>query len=103
VNKILTKPLSKRGLKKIADPDGFIGVDVAIDLATLIDCGGIGELNDIMDELVLAESIIGSLSNISYEVEGCIPGSPEGTVTGSIIIHVRADISDILTNEDFLN
>lgn len=93
---ILTKPLSKRGLKKIADPDGFIGVDVAIDLANLIDCSGIEELNDICDERVLAESVGGSLSDISYSVEGCIPGSPEGTVTGSIIIHVRADVSDII-------
>jgi hypothetical protein len=97
----LIKPLSRADLKTLHGSkdttvfDGRISVNIVVDLSDLLDLQeGISDLNDLADNKILADGAC--LSDISYTVMGVIPGSGKGTVSGSIIINVNADISDLL-------
>jgi hypothetical protein len=62
---ILTKPLKKSEI----DPTGEITVIVPIELSDLIDCD-IDSLNNLVEDLILDESVSGVLSGIGYSVAG---------------------------------
>jgi hypothetical protein len=101
--KPLTRPLTLKALKKVANKNGRISVNILVDLEDLItlDWGNIEGLNNLADEKVLdQDDVSGSLSDISYQVVGCVPGNGRGTVTGSVIINVNADVSDMLKEEN---
>jgi hypothetical protein len=98
---ILKKPLTREELQTQARK-GRISVNIVVDLNDLLSFNvGIDDLNNFADEKVLDVLVIGSLSDISYQVVGHVPGTSKGgTVSGSIILNVNADVSDIITTED---
>jgi hypothetical protein len=99
--KILKKPLTLRALKARADKNSRISVNITVDLGDILDdFGGIDGLNGYADEKILHESIGSSLSDISYKVVGHVSGKYDGTVTGSTIINVNADVSDIFNDNN---
>jgi hypothetical protein len=98
--KTLKKPLTQRALKRRADKDGRLSVNIVVDLDDLIGFGDIDSLNNLADERILdQDTISGSLSDIAYKVVGSIPGKGDGTATGSVIINVNADVSDIISED----
>jgi hypothetical protein len=105
---ILKKPLSLRALKARATvnpkkrknychKDGWISVNIVVGLDDLIG-KDIDELNDLADERILdLNTIVGSLSNISYKVVGHVCDTKRGGyLMGSVILNVTADVSDII-------
>jgi len=98
---VLRKPLTLRGLKRIAK-NGRIDVVIELDLSTIIDLD-LEDLNEFCDEAILdLDSIVGSLSDINYRIRGCKPAGSRcsGRLTeGTIYLGVNADVSDIITDE----
>lgn len=86
-------PLTKEQVKLIQDEDGYIAVEISVDLDDLIDLNLEG-LNDLAEELILKDGI---LSDISYKVVGHQTPA-EGT--GSVIIQVTAEVYQF---DDWMN
>jgi hypothetical protein len=91
---ILEKPLSKAALKKKAKK-GILSVCVLISLEDLMSLDTDG-LNDWADETILAESVSGCLSNITYKVVDTAPEPTDGFFQGGIVLQVTADVSDLI-------
>lgn len=104
---ILKAPLSLKALKAQADYNGRVSVNVIFSLDDLID-NDFNSLNNLADERVLDDSIVGSLSDISYTVVGHLPAENEDGSTnysyrylrGAVIININADVSDIIFEEE---
>lgn len=93
--KILKKPLTLRALKRRAD-EGRIRVNIEVSLNNLLGLDVSG-LNELADERILdLNTISGSLSDIIYNVVGHTKEDTFGYLSGSIIIQVNADVSDII-------
>jgi hypothetical protein len=107
---ILKNPLTLRALKRRADKDGRISVSIVVSLDELMT--DIESFNDLADERVLdLNSVVGSLSDINYNVVGAIPAFNKdgsyrkactggGYLQGAVIINVNADVGDLLSEED---
>jgi hypothetical protein len=103
---ILKKPLTMRALKRRADKDGRISVNIAVSLDEVMT--DIESFNDLADEKVLdLNSVSGSLSDITYNVVGAIPAMNKdgsyrnactggGYLLGAVIVNVNADVGDII-------
>ena len=97
VHQILIRPLKLGALKKLTE-NGRISVNILIPMGTLVGFGEVDPLNDYADEHILNGSIVGSLSDLSYKLVGCSTDEGDGHawLSGSVIINVNADVSDIL-------
>jgi hypothetical protein len=84
----LEKPLTKKEVKEMM-VDGRITVNVEVELDTLFD--GIEAVNDLMDTLILKS---GTLNDISYQVVGSIPPSPDTYIGGTVILRVNAEVEE---------
>lgn len=94
--KPIRKPLTLRQIKYRADEDDRLTVRVSISLDNLVDFN-LESLNNYMDDAIIDSSVIGCLSDISYKViEGSSKKSDHSILSGSIILEVNADISNIL-------
>jgi hypothetical protein len=107
---ILKKPLTLRALKRRIDEAGRISVNIAVSLDELMT--DIESFNDLADERILdLNTTSGSLSDITYNVVGCIPALNKngmayrkactggGYLNGSIIINVDADVGNIIQGD----
>jgi hypothetical protein len=114
VPEILKKPLTLPALKRRADKDGRISVNISVSLDELMT--NIEILNDIADEKILDVSVGGSLSDLTYTVIGHVPAKDRSTLPippsmafpyrkavtgggylcGAIIINVNADVGDLI-------
>ena len=65
---ITNMSLTPNQVKGMMDVDSRIEVVIEVDLYSLLTSGGIDEINDIADNMILEE---GCLCDISYEVVGC--------------------------------
>lgn len=87
---MLTKPLTKKQVRDMLNSEGALVVDIAVTLEELFE--GIEAVNNIMDERVLKS---GLLSDISYQVVGSVPPTPDTYIGGEVILRVTAHIDDI--------
>ena len=66
--KVLRKPLGKRW-KRAVNKDGYLTVTVPVDFNQIVD-NDLEGLNDILDSLILGDTVAGSLSDISWHPVG---------------------------------
>jgi hypothetical protein len=87
----ITKPLTKKQGKALQKKNGFITVELALDLTDLIGTD-IEGLNDLVNERILESGYMG---NLAYRVIGHTPGEDGGHfISGQVLLSVTGDVSE---------
>ena len=86
---LIDKPLTEKQLKTLLK-DGRITVDISVELGIIMD--GIEAVNDLMDREVAPPGFM--LNDISYQVVGSIPPSPETYIGGYVILRMNAEVEE---------
>lgn len=80
IGKVVMEPLAEDEIKALLDDDGWTTLVAPVPFDKILDCWGMDEFNDVVEEILLEHGVI---SDISYKPVGVLPDT-------RILIETRA-------------
>ena len=81
IGRVVMEPLAEDEIKALLDEDGWATLVAPVPFDKILDCWGMDEFNDAVEEILLEHGV---LSDISYKPVGVLPD-------GRILIETRAE------------